>query len=86
MSVVFIDRIANVTISNGVIRIDCIEVAPNNQERPSGTLMIPANQMGPFVHTLVNAGQQIGQKIQEAIEQAKQQAAAAAEVRPAGSA
>jgi hypothetical protein len=78
MSVIFIDRIANVVMSNGVMRIDCVTAGPNNQELPSGTLLIPANQVGPFVHTLVTSTQQIGQKIQESMGQAKQ----GAEARP----
>jgi hypothetical protein len=65
MSEVLIDGITNVTISGGLVRIDCVAVGPNNQHRPSGTLLIPAPQAGAVLNSLVNAMKELQRKQQE---------------------
>jgi hypothetical protein len=65
MSQILIDGISNVTIANGLVRVDCVEVGPNNQHRPSGTLLIPGPQAGGVLTALVNAMKELQRKQQE---------------------
>jgi hypothetical protein len=65
MSVTLIDGIKSVTFHNGTVRIDCISAGPNNEERPSGTLLIPGNQVGQILRTLTQAMQDLEKKIRE---------------------
>ena len=46
MSEILIDAISNVTVAAGLVRVDCVAVGPNNQQRPSGTLLIPGPRAG----------------------------------------
>jgi hypothetical protein len=71
MSQILVDAISNVTVANGLIRVDCVAVGPNNEQRPSGTLLIPGPQVGPVLNALVNAMKELQRKQEE-------QAAAAA--------
>ncbi len=71
MSMTLIDGIKTVTFHNGVLRIDCIAAGPNNEERPSGTLLIPANQAKQVLLALVNATQELEKRIREQVEQAE---------------
>ena len=68
MSEILIDAISNVTVANGLIRVDCVAVGPNNQQRPSGTLLIPRPQAGPVLTALVNAMKELQRKQQEQAE------------------
>ena len=70
MSVTFIDALKAVTMHNGVLRIDCVAAGPNSEERPSGTLLIPANQAVPILRSLTQAIQDLDKKIREQAEQA----------------
>ena len=65
MSQILIDAISNVTVANGLVRVDCVSVGPNNEQRPSGTLLIPAAQVGPVLNALVNAMKELQRKQQE---------------------
>jgi hypothetical protein len=80
-TVTMIDRISAIVLQNGVMRIDCISIGPNNEERQSGTLLIPAVQVGNVINSLAQGTQELEKRIREATEQ---QAAAAKPV--AGSA
>jgi hypothetical protein len=42
-----------------------VEVGPNNQQRPSGTLLIPAPQAGHVLSALVKAMNELQRKQQE---------------------
>ena len=75
MTTMLIDRIGAVVLHNGIVRIDCISAGPDNQDRPAGTLLIPANQTGPVLQAPINAMQELDKKIREVA--AAQQAAAA---------
>lgn len=66
MSTVLIDRLAHVGLHNGVLRIECVESTANGQERLSGTLLIPGNQAGQVLQTLVAAAQEIEKKLRNA--------------------
>jgi len=59
---ILIDGITNVTIANGIVRVDCVTAGPNNETRPSGTLLIPGAQAGPVLQALVNAMQELQRK------------------------
>jgi hypothetical protein len=65
MSQILIDAISNVTVANGLVRVDCVSVGPNNEQRPSGTLLIPGPQIGPVLNALVNAMKELQRKQQE---------------------
>ncbi len=73
MTITLIDSVKAITVQNGVVRIDCIAAGPNNEERPSGTLLIPANRAGHVLQSLAQAMQELEKKARE---QAQQQAAA----------
>jgi Tfp pilus assembly protein PilF len=62
-SQILIDGIKAVTIHNGVLRIDCVAAGPNNEERPSGTLLIPGNQAGPILRSLIQGVQELEKKM-----------------------
>jgi hypothetical protein len=66
MSTVLIDRLAHVGLYNGVLRIECVEATANGQERPSGTLLIPGNQAGQVLQSLVAAAQELEKKLRDA--------------------
>jgi len=71
MSLVFIDSLKSVTFYNGVLRIDCIATGPNNEERASGTLLIPGSQARQVLNSLVAATQELDKRLRE--QQAAQQ-------------
>jgi hypothetical protein len=78
MSTVLIDRIGAVVLQNGVMRIDCVAAGPNSEERPSGTLLIPASQAGTVLQSLVGAAQELDRRIREQVQQNGSANAAAA--------
>ena len=65
MSQILIDAVSNVTLANGVVRVDCVIIGPNDEQRPSGTLLIPGLQAGAVLNALVNALQELQRKQQE---------------------
>ena len=65
MAEILIDAISNVTVAAGLVRVDCVAVGPNNQQRPSGTLLIPGPQAGAVLTALVNAMKELQRKQQE---------------------
>ena len=67
MSEILIDAIGNVTVAAGLVRVDCVAVGPNNQQRPSGTLLIPGPQAGAVLTALVNAMKELQRKQQEQV-------------------
>jgi hypothetical protein len=58
-----IDSISNVTLSNGVVRIEVSSVNADGQSRPAGEIGIPANQLANVVNGLANAAQQLNERI-----------------------
>ena len=67
MSQILIDAISNVTIAGGLVRVDCVALGPNNEQRPSGTLLIPGPQAGAVLNALVNAMKELQRKQQEQV-------------------
>lgn len=65
-NVILVDRIANVAVANGVLRIECTCASSSGQEKPSGTVLIPAVVAGQVIQSLVNALQELDKKAREA--------------------
>jgi hypothetical protein len=83
MSQILIDGIGTVTFAGGLLRVDCLAMGPNREQRPSGTLLIPATQAGAVLTALVNAMKDLQRKQQEQAElAAKGRGAAAHEQAP----
>ena len=69
MTYVLIDAIKTVTFHNGVLRIHCVAIGPNNEEQASGTLLIPGTQAGPILGSLTQAVQELDKKLREQVQQ-----------------
>jgi len=82
LSVILIDRVGAVVFHNGVLRVDCVAAGPNNEDRPSGTLLIPTNQAAVVLKSLIGATQELDRRLREQM----RQAAAANPASAAGSA
>ena len=65
MSQMLIDGFGTVTVAGGLLRVDCVALGPNKEQRQSGTLLIPASQAGPVLTALVNAMKDLQRKQQE---------------------
>jgi hypothetical protein len=70
MTYVLVDAIKAITFHNGLLRIDCVAAGPNNEERPSATLLIPGNMTGQILGSLTQAVQELDKKIREQAQQA----------------
>jgi hypothetical protein len=66
-SVIVIDRISNLAVSNGILRVECVSVNAAGQEKPSGMVLIPANVAAAVVQSLINGMQQLDKKRREAM-------------------
>jgi hypothetical protein len=64
-SVILVDRITNVAMANGVLRIECAATSSSGQEKPSGTVLIPGVVAGQVIQSLVNALQDLDKKLRE---------------------
>lgn len=60
---ILIDNISNVSLTNGILRVECTSVGSDGQPKPSGEILIPANQAGAVVQTLANALKEIKDKL-----------------------
>ncbi len=65
-NVIVIDRINTISVGNGIVRIECMASSPSGQEKPSGTLLIPAVVAGPVIQSLVGAMQELDKRAREA--------------------
>jgi hypothetical protein len=65
MTQVLIDAITNLSIHNGVLRIECVGIAADGQPRPTGTLIIPGAVAAQVLQSLVNGTQELDKKIRE---------------------
>ena len=66
-NVIIVDRISNIAVSNGILRIECLSISASGQEKPSGTVLIPANVAGAVVQSLVNGMQELEKKLRGAM-------------------
>jgi hypothetical protein len=64
--VMVIDRISNIAVSNGILRIECVAVNATGQEKPAGMVLIPVNVAGAVVQSLVGGLQELDKKLREA--------------------
>ena len=64
------DGIQNVTMANGLVRIQVAQVGSDGKQKGVEEIAIPASQYGNVVQALQQAGQNLQQRIQE---QQKQQ-------------
>jgi hypothetical protein len=62
-SKILIDDIKAVAVHNGLLRIDCVAVSPNNEERSTGTLLIPGNRASRILRSLTQAVQELDKKM-----------------------
>jgi hypothetical protein len=76
MSTILIDRIGSVVFHNGILRVDCIAAGPNSEERPAGTLLIPASQAAVILQSLVGATRELDRRLREQAQQAANATAA----------
>ncbi len=83
MSIILVDGIKDVMFHNGIVRIECLSAGPNNEQRPSGTLVIPGNVTGPVLQALVNAIQELDKKIRDHVAGQTAKAAETAEAEKA---
>ena len=65
-NVILVDRIAHVAIANGIVRIEFVATTAGGQEKPSGTLLIPAIAAGSVIQGLVSAMQDLDRKARDA--------------------
>ena len=64
-NVIIVDRINTISVGNGIVRVECMAASPTGQDKPSGTLLIPAVVAGQVIQSLVGAMQQLDKKIRE---------------------
>jgi hypothetical protein len=65
-NVILVDRIGNVAVANGVVRVECTCAGPAGQEQPSGTVLIPTAVAGQVIQSLLNAVQELDKRAREA--------------------
>jgi hypothetical protein len=69
MTYVLLDALKSVTFHNGLLRIDCVALGSNNEERPTATLLIPGNLAGQIFASLTQAVQELDKKVREQAQQ-----------------
>jgi tetratricopeptide (TPR) repeat protein len=62
---ILVDDIKAVTVHNGLLRIDCVAVSPNNEKRSAGILLIPGNRAGRILRSLTRAVQDLDKKMRQ---------------------
>lgn len=60
-----IDGIQNVTMANGLIRLQVVQTGADGKSKGVEEIAIPASQYGNVVQALQQAGQNLQQRIQE---------------------
>ena len=80
MSVILVDGLGSVMFHNGILRIECVAAGADRKGHPSGTLLIPAAQVGAILKGLINAATDVDQQLRNQAKQAatSREAAAAA--------
>lgn len=62
---ILIDGIANLSIHNGVLRIECMAVGADGQLRPSGTLVVPGAAAAQVLQALIGGTQELDRKLRD---------------------
>ena len=60
-----VDGVKSITLHGNVVRVSCISVGADGKEEPAGTLLIPGNEVGPIVQSLVNGLQEMQKQMRE---------------------
>lgn len=63
---ILIDKITNVTLAHGVLRIECANVGASGEDAVSGVLAIPANRFADVLNQLSNSVRQLQQQKKDA--------------------
>ena len=71
-----IDGIHNVSMANGLVRIQVAQVGADGQSKGVDEIAIPASQFGNVVQALNQAGQNLRQRLEEQQRQQKDDAPA----------
>lgn len=66
MEYMMVEKLGAVSLSHGVLRIQCQYAGADGESRTAGELLIPASQFGQILGGLQNAGQQLQEKMAEA--------------------
>lgn len=74
MTQILVDGITNISLHNGIVRVECATVGPDGKQHPSGTLVIPGAVAGQVLQALTTGAQELEKKLRE--QQTKQQPAA----------
>ena len=70
MTTILVDRISSVALHHGILRVNCTANGPNGEDHSTGTLLIPANQLGAVMKSLLNATKEVDRLIREQLQQA----------------
>jgi Tfp pilus assembly protein PilF len=62
---ILVDGIKAVATHNHLLRIECVGLGPNNEERSAGTLLIPGNQAGRILLALMQAVHELDKKVRQ---------------------
>jgi hypothetical protein len=65
MNQILIDSIANLSVHNGVLRIECVALGPDGQPQSSGTLVIPGLAANQVLNALIRGTQELEKKLRE---------------------
>ena len=68
MEQILVDKIGTVSVTNGLVRIQCQASGADGELRTSGEMVVPASQFGP----LIGALQQVGKQLQEKLAESRQ--------------
>ncbi len=60
---IFADGINAVSLSNNNLRINLVQLGPDNHTVDAGTLIIPINRAGNFVATLAKTLEQLDEQV-----------------------
>ncbi|MEZ5787359.1 MAG: hypothetical protein R3D62_13040 [Xanthobacteraceae bacterium] len=64
MTQTLIDHIGRVSLLDGLVRIECLTIAPDGKSQPSGTLLMSGAQAGKTLSGLVKSLQELQKKAQ----------------------
>ena len=65
MTKILIDAISNISIHNGVLRVECEAVGANGQQNNSGTLVIPGAVAVQVLQSLTGGLQELDRRLRE---------------------
>ena len=65
MTKMLIDGVKSITLHGNVVRIHCVAIGADGKEETVGTLLIPGNEVGPIVQSLVNGLQEMQKQMRE---------------------